>query len=102
MASSCEMSGKKKWTNEAIICLIEAYREEPCLYAVNSPNYHNKHMRSKALKKVCATVSLIRSGTENECSTKFHNLRNQFNIENAKVKASIKSGTGTDDVSMEI
>jgi len=52
---------------------------------------------------VCAAVSLFRPGTtENECSIKFHSLRNQFNIENAKVKASIKSGTDTDDVRIEI
>jgi len=37
--------------------------------------------------------------TIKECTLKFHNLRNQFNIENAKVKTSFKSGTGTDDVS---
>jgi len=38
--------------------------------------------------------SFARPGTtENECSIKFHSLRNQFNIENAKVKASIKSDT---------
>ncbi|EFN88214.1 hypothetical protein EAI_02132, partial [Harpegnathos saltator] len=86
------------WTNESISSLIEAYKEEPCLYAVNTPNYHNKHARNKVLQKVCDSVSMYRPGiTENECATKFHNLRNQFNIENSKVKASIKSGTGTDD-----
>lgn len=90
---------KKQWTKEAICSLIEAYKEQSCLYAVNTPNYHNKHLRSEALQKVCAAVSLVRPGTtEKECSTKVHNVRNQFNIENVKVKASIKSGAGTDDV----
>jgi len=93
---------KKKWTNEAILTLIEAYKEEPCLYAVNTPNYHNKHMRSKALKNVCAAVSMLRSGiTESECATKFHNVRSQFNIENKKIKLSMKSGTGTNDVNIK-
>jgi len=49
-------------------------------------------MRSKALQKVCAAVSLFRPGiTEDECSVKFRNLRNQYNIEKTKIKASIKS-----------
>jgi len=95
-------SEKKRWTNEAVYSLIEAYKEEPCLYAVNTPNYHNKHIRSKALQKVCAAVSLDLELRKTECSIKFHSLRNQFNIENAKVKASIKSGSSIDDVRMEI
>ncbi|RLU15214.1 hypothetical protein DMN91_012208, partial [Ooceraea biroi] len=71
------------------MCILDI--SKTCLY-----EFHHKYM---ALQKVCAAVSLVRSGTtENECLTKFHNLRNQFNIENAKVKASIKSGAGTDDI----
>lgn len=94
---------RMKWIKEAILCLIEAYKEEPCLYAVNTPNYHNKHVRSEALKNVCAAVSVLRPGTvQNECTTKFHNLRNQFNIENAKVKSSMKSGIGINDVSTKM
>ncbi|XP_066587643.1 uncharacterized protein [Prorops nasuta] len=90
---------QKKWNNEAVLCLIESYKDEPCLYATNSVHYHNKHKRSEALKRICLNVSSQRPGTtEVECSTKLHNLRNQFNIENQKVKASIKSGTGFDDV----
>jgi len=101
-STTCQTNEKKKWTNEAVRCLIEAYKQEPCLYAVDMPNYRNKNIRNKALQKVCATVSLVRPGTmENECSTKFRSLRNQFNIENTKMKASIKSGTDT-DVRMEI
>ncbi|KYN23228.1 hypothetical protein ALC57_04372 [Trachymyrmex cornetzi] len=101
--SSCKQNEKQRWTKEAILCLIEAYKEEPCLYAINTPNYHNKHLRSEALKKVCAAVSMYRPETvESECTAKFHNLRNQFNIENTKVKSSIKSGIGTNDVSMKI
>lgn len=35
-----------------------------------------------------------------QCTIKFHKLRNQFYIENAKVISSFKSGAGTDDVSI--
>ncbi|XP_039303191.1 uncharacterized protein LOC113004674 [Solenopsis invicta] len=97
--TSCKKEKASKWSKESILCLIEAYKEEPCLYAVNTPNYHNKQSRNEALKNVCTAVSMIRPGTtEKECATKFYNLRNQFNVENAKVKSSIKSGIGTNDV----
>lgn len=83
--------------------LIEAYKEEPCLYAVNTPNCHNKQIRSQALKNVCTAVPIFMPGiTERMCAAKFHALRNQFNIENAKVKMSMKSGTNTDDVNIKI
>jgi len=52
---------------------------------------------------MCVSISVYKPGiTESECATKFRNLRNQFNIVNGKVKASMKSGTGTDNVIMKI
>lgn len=91
----------QRWSPEHINVLIDAYKEEPCLYATNTPNYHNKHLRTMALDRVKnAVLRLKPTVTAKECSNKFHNLRNQFNIEHAKVKSSLKSGTGTDDVSI--
>ncbi|XP_015518840.1 uncharacterized protein LOC107223619 [Neodiprion lecontei] len=52
-----------------------------------------------ALNRVNNAVLRLRpASTTKECSNKFHNLRNQFNIEHSKVKSSLKSGTGTDDI----
>jgi len=91
------------WTKEAVQILIDAYKNEPCLYQTKNPNYHNKHLRYESLKRICGIVNTIRPNiTEKECSTKFNNLRNQFNSENAKVKASIKSGVGSENVSIKI
>lgn len=91
----------EKWSNEQIETLIDAYKEELCLFAKNLATYHNKHLRADSMERVCKAVKNVRPLTNTkECSTKFHNLRNQFNIENAKVKTSFKSGTGTDDVSI--
>lgn len=88
-----------KWTKEQISVLINAYKEETCLYAIQSPNYHNKHLRAEALMRVCNAVNNVRlNTTTKECQTKFHNLRNQFNVENAKRRSSIKSGAGTNDI----
>ena len=91
----------RKWKSEEIIALIDAYKDQPCLYAVGTPNYHNKHLRAEALAKVGSAVrEIVPDISDKECSSKFHSLRSQFNLENGKVKASRKSGTGTDDVSI--
>nr|XP_012223812.1 PREDICTED: uncharacterized protein LOC105673056 [Linepithema humile] len=78
--------GTKKLTREAIFNLIEAYKEKICLYAINTSNYPTEPVQNEALKKVCATVSVFRPGI----------TENKSNIENTKVKASLKSGAGTD------
>lgn len=91
------------WTKEAVQILIDAYKNEPCLYETGNPNYHNKNLRYESLKRIYAIVNTIRPNTtEKECSIKFYNLRNQFNFENAKVRASIKSGIGSENVSIRI
>lgn len=93
----------KKWTNDELTTLIDAYKEETCLYAVNSPNYHNKNLRNEALKRVGDAVRVLKLYvTDKDCALKFHALRSQYNVENAKVKMSKKSGTGTDNVSTNI
>ncbi|XP_069672964.1 uncharacterized protein [Periplaneta americana] len=88
------------WTKDQVRTLIEAYREETCIYAVQSPNYyHNKRMRIEALKRVYAAVWTQRLGTtEKDCARKFHNLRHQYNVENSRVSTSIKSGVGAGNV----
>jgi len=81
-STTCQINEKKKkWTNEAVRCLIEAYKQEPCLYAVDTPNYRNENIRNKALQKVCATVSLVRPGTmENEWETNYRYTYRIFGI----------------------
>ncbi|XP_011863271.1 PREDICTED: uncharacterized protein LOC105559523, partial [Vollenhovia emeryi] len=87
------------WTKEAVQVLIDAYKDEPCLYQTRNPNYHNKTLRNEALNRICAMVNAIRPNTtEKDCSVKFYNLRNQFNSENAKVRTSMKSGIGSENV----
>ncbi|XP_036141832.1 uncharacterized protein LOC118645245 [Monomorium pharaonis] len=87
------------WTKKAVEILIAAYKNEPCLYQTRNPNYHNKNLRNEALERICAIVSTVTPNiTGKECSIKFYNLRNQFNTENAKVRASIKSGIGSENV----
>ncbi|XP_049767202.1 uncharacterized protein LOC126100619 [Schistocerca cancellata] len=88
------------WTRDELCVLIDAFKEEQCLYNVKSKNYHNKHFRSEALNRVFQKVKSLRSHLQNpkECQIKFSNMRNMFSVENNKRKESMKTGSGTDDV----
>ncbi|KZC13868.1 hypothetical protein WN55_06249 [Dufourea novaeangliae] len=55
--------------------------------------------RIQALNRVSDAVRETKPGvTIEECVTKFHSLRTQYNTERAKVEKSKKSGAGTDDI----
>jgi len=56
-------TGMVTWTKEAVEILIDAYKNESCLYATKNSNYHNKIVRSEALKRICAIVCTIRLNT---------------------------------------
>lgn len=91
------------WTKEAVSTLIDAYKNEPCLYETNNPNYHNKNLRNESLERISVMVNTVRPNTTSkECAVKFYSLRSQFTSENAKVRASIKSGIGSENVSIKI
>ncbi|KAL1506865.1 hypothetical protein ABEB36_006148 [Hypothenemus hampei] len=90
---------KPRWSEVQVAALIDAYKGETCLYATDSINYHNKHLRGEAIDRICQAVKRLRPTTDSkECYAKFHNLRTEFNIEHTKLKASQKSGVGTDDI----
>ena len=81
--------------------LIDAWHDEECLYNAKSNDYHNKHLRQESLKRVVPKVrTVFPEVTEELCTKKFNNIRTEFAKEHRKVQASIKSGAGTDDVSM--
>ena len=91
----------EKWTNNQTVALIDAWKEEAYLYAVKTPNYHNKVMMwSDVLVHVLKAIMVLRpEATITDCKSRFDNLRSQFNIEHRKVKASMKSASGVVNVS---
>lgn len=92
---------KNLWDKAQITVLINAYQLETCLYAVNDKDYHNRDLRGSAIRRICETISKVHPNvTEKECAIKINTLRNTFNIGNKKVKESIKSGVGVDDVNI--
>lgn len=87
------------WSTQSISLLIENYSQFPCLYDTKLQIYHNKHIRQKSLEEIASALQPYRPNTTlQEVKTKISSLRTQFGVEHNKVKASLKSGAGTDNV----
>nr|CAI5837483.1 unnamed protein product [Callosobruchus analis] len=76
--------------SEQVQALIEQYRQNPCLYAVRSAAYQNRHARQAALETIHANITALRpSVTMAEIKTKFQALRSTFSAEHKKYQSSV-------------
>lgn len=88
------------WSHDQVICLIELYKERPCLYQVKSSSYKNKHMRTTAYESMVTELKNIRPGTTvAEIKSKINGLRTNFITEHRKYLKSKHSGMDEDSVS---
>ena len=99
-------SGKQKkdvfvWKDALVYLLIERWQEEPVLFNVRDPGYHDKVKRANAVEWI------IMAMRENEHTPlpsseqvleKMNSLRCYYNTQRNKVKASQTTGSGTDSV----
>ena len=88
-----------EWNRLAVEGLIEAYREENCLYNTKSLNYHNKHYRKEALERITNVLKDVRPSTTGvDIMAKMKSLRTSFVAELNKIKQSTKSGAGSGQI----
>ncbi|CAK1601932.1 unnamed protein product [Parnassius mnemosyne] len=78
---------------------IEKYHECECLWKINNPFYKNKQKRLSALE---ALLQILRKQDKNanmdSVTKKINNLRCAFKKEHNKIKATNRSGVGTDEL----
>jgi translation initiation factor IF-3 len=75
--------------------LIDEYQNHPCLYAVKSPQYKNKHVRQTALERIeYLLIKMKPQIIKNDIKIKWNGIRNNFLNEYKKVKNSKVSGAG--------
>ncbi|XP_044744758.1 uncharacterized protein LOC123306703 [Coccinella septempunctata] len=87
------------WSRDQVSLLIEEYHKYPCLYAVKSPMYRNKHARNTAIEAIEASLKTLRpSVTSQEIKSKFQALKTNFMNEHRKHVQSMKSGAGQDEI----
>lgn len=82
-----------------LIQFIDLYRELPCLWKVKSKGYYDRNKRHEALEKLIELCKAVCPNPTIEYVTKkIANLRTVFKKELNKIRASQKSGAGTDEV----
>ncbi|KAF5284283.1 hypothetical protein FQA39_LY04576 [Lamprigera yunnana] len=87
------------WTREQVIIIIDGYRKHPCLYAVKSKNYKNKHARTQALEKILKDVRAVKPEVSIlEIKNKFNALKTNFMMEHGKMQKSQRSDAGDEDI----
>ncbi|XP_024879150.1 uncharacterized protein LOC112459340 [Temnothorax curvispinosus] len=84
---------------ECIEEFIEIYRNEPCLWQIKCKDYHDRARREAAYSKLVEKLKEVEPSANKESVVKkINNIRSNYRKELKKVKASSKTGSGTDDI----
>lgn len=86
-----------KLNSEETIKFIRLYRNQECLWRVDSEEYRNKQARDTALLQIKEEMGIDTFSIE-DIKNKIKYLRATFMIEVNKMKKSQKSGAGSADV----
>lgn len=87
------------WSREQVRLLINEYQQHPCLYAVKTKQYLNKHARQLALTKIKAVMDSLKPDvTINEIKSKFAGLKATYLTEYKKYTESLGTGKGDEEV----
>lgn len=87
------------WDDTSLKMFIDLYRETEFLWNVRHLDYKNVSKRSLAMKKIADDMLSKGYGfSPEELKKKMHSLRTSYNKTNKKVKDSMKSGAGLDEV----
>lgn len=88
------------WSRQEVHLLIQEYQKHPCLYAVKTPAYKNKHARIQALNQIHTNLRKLKPEVSiNDIKTKFAALKSTFLNEHRKTEESKNSGVGEESVS---
>ncbi|KAJ8946647.1 hypothetical protein NQ314_008819 [Rhamnusium bicolor] len=79
--------------------LIEAYRNEPCLWQTKMKEYHDRNKKDAAYRRLLEIYkSIDAKATRDIVVKKINNMRTSYKKELNKIKASEKSGAGSDEI----
>lgn len=89
------------WSRDQCELLIDEYQKHPCLYAVKSLSYRNKHARAAAFESIAKCLKQLKSlVTISEIKQKLSGLRGNFMTEHRKCMNSQTSGAGEEEVAV--
>jgi len=94
----CAMNDDNISEKEFLLQFISIYRDLPMLWRIRSKEYMDKHKRINAIKKLTELLKVYRRNITEDVKKKINILRTTFKREKNKVKISMVSGSGTDEV----
>ncbi|XP_067135388.1 uncharacterized protein [Centruroides vittatus] len=78
---------------------LKIYESEPCLWHVKNKEYHDRSKKEAAYLRLIEKLKEIEPNANKESVVKkINNIRSAYRKEIKKIKASIKSGAGTEDI----
>ncbi|KAK7077230.1 hypothetical protein SK128_006510 [Halocaridina rubra] len=87
------------WSKPLTAKFIQLYRQNPCLWNVKLESYKNRDKRIKALKAIAAEMWEHGAPvTTDDIKKKIDTIRNQYRRETRKMKVSMRSEAGSEDV----
>ncbi|KAF5302665.1 hypothetical protein FQR65_LT19081 [Abscondita terminalis] len=79
------------WSREQCQLLIEEVQKYPCLYAVKSPHYKNKHARQTALEHIQESLQLIKPNVSiGDIKAKFNDSLCRFGLQSIQWQRKLK------------
>ncbi|KAK3894485.1 hypothetical protein Pcinc_001741 [Petrolisthes cinctipes] len=100
MAQSPPPAKPIEWTRTNTIHFIELLKEHPSVWNIKCKQYKMRNIRSASLEAIKAELSSFCNCTlrTEDITKKLHTLKTQFHWEISAMKASEKSGAGTEDL----
>ncbi|XP_025196112.1 uncharacterized protein LOC112595201 [Melanaphis sacchari] len=88
------------WTNENVLKLIEVYRSKEIIWNPMNKNHFNKILKNDAWNEIASELSdhISTTITANECKTKIVTILAAYRREKMKIRKSIGTGSGAEDV----
>ena len=78
---------------------IEIYKSEPCLWKMNSTEYRDRDLKNTAYLKLVNKLKEIEpSSTKKSVVTRINSMRSNYRKELKKLKASMRTGSGANEV----
>jgi len=88
------------WSNDNLERFIELYRSYPCLWKVKSDEYKNRNLKNRSYDKlieICKSA-VCSNAKKNFVIKKIQGIRGSFRKELKKIKKTLMSGCGEEDV----
>jgi len=94
-----DLQDSRTYSREFMIEFIDLYKTLPAVWKVKSKSYSDRNLKNAAYEKLISKLREVEPNADRETAVKkINNIRSSYRRELKKVKQSMHSGAGSDDV----